>query len=147
VSVTVGAENFDQFITDFKDRNVERSSTKVEDADLLFFFLVESISQSSGGWFVDDTSDFQACDLTSVFGRLALSIVEVRRNGDDSLVDFVTKVVFSSFLQLAQNQSRRFPEAYDPCRERSPSRSQLQRLRLCRAPSSLRTQLPCDVGP
>ena len=108
VSVTVRAENFDQFITDFKDRNVERTTTEVEDADLLFFFLIESISQSCGGWLVDNSSDFKTSNLTGVFCRLTLSVVEIGRYGDDGLVDFMTEIVFCGFLQLTQNQRGNF---------------------------------------
>ncbi len=75
---------------DFQHGNIKRSTTEVEDDDLLVLFLVEPIGQSGGGWFIDNASHFQAGDLSCVFRRLSLRIVEVGRYGNDSLVHFMT---------------------------------------------------------
>ena len=94
MSVTVGAEHFDQLVADFQHGDVERSTTQVEDRDLLILLLFQTVSQSGRGWLIDDSRNFQTSDLASVFRRLSLSIVEVSGDGDDRLVYLVAKVAF-----------------------------------------------------
>ena len=86
-----------------QDGNVEGAAAEVEDYDLFVDArFIETVSKSRRRRFVYDTRDFQARDLTRVFGRLTLSVVEVSGNRDNRLVDFVTKVGFRSFLKLAE---------------------------------------------
>ena len=95
-------------VGDFEHRDVERTAAEVEDADLLLLLLVEAVGQRRRGRLVDDARDFEAGDLAGVFGRLTLGVVEVRRDGDDRLVDLVTEVGLGRFLELAQNLRRDF---------------------------------------
>jgi hypothetical protein len=72
---------------DFKDTFVNRekgdikcASAEIIDNDLGFAaFLVETVGNSGSCWFVDDTKDLETGDGARIFGRLALSIVEVYR--------------------------------------------------------------------
>lgn len=57
---------------------------------------------------VDDTHDVQTGDDSGVLGRLALSVVEVRGNGDDGVGDLLAEVSLGRFLHLAQNHGRDF---------------------------------------
>ena len=72
------------------------------DADVAFQALV-SLSPDNA----DDLSSM-ARNLTRILGRLALSVVEVSRDGDHSLVDLVAEIRFGSLFQLAQRLSRDF---------------------------------------
>ena len=104
VRVSVGAQDLDQLIADFEDRNVERSAAEVEDDDLLVLLLLQTIGERRRRRFVDDAFDLQAGNLTGILGRLPLGVVEVGRCGDHRLVDLVTEVAFGGFLQLPQDQ-------------------------------------------
>ena len=108
VGIAVGGEYFDRARFDFEDRHVERPPAEVKHADLFFLHLFEAVCQCSGSRLVDDTDDFQTGDLTSVFGGLALGVVEVRGDGDDGLVDLMAEVVLSCVLELHQHAGRDF---------------------------------------
>ena len=79
VSIAVGGDHAEHAVGDFQDRDVERTATEVEDADLFVRLLVETVSQRRRGRLVDDARDFQPGDLAGVFGGLTLGVVEVRR--------------------------------------------------------------------
>ena len=49
--------------------------------------LVETIGEGSGCGFVHQTQNFESGDAAGVAGGLALGVVEVSGNGDDSLDD------------------------------------------------------------
>ena len=49
-------------------------------------FLIYAVSQRSSGRLVDDTLNFQTCDLAGILGSLALRVGEVSRNGDNRLI-------------------------------------------------------------
>ena len=103
MSVTVRAEHFDKLVTDFQDRDVERSAAEVEDRDLLVFLFLKTVGQRGGCRLVNDARDFQAGDLAGIFCRLSLSIVEVGRNCDDRFLDLVPQVAFRRLLQLLKD--------------------------------------------
>ena len=63
----------------------------------------QAVGQRGGRRLVDDALDFQAGNLPGVLRRLPLGVVEVRRHGDDRLVDLVAEVALGGFLQLAQD--------------------------------------------
>ena len=102
VRVTVSAECY------FENRDVERTTTKVEHDDLLILRFVQSVGEGSGGRFVDDPSDFKTGDLACVFGGLALSIVKIGRNGDNRFGNAMSQVRFGSFFEFAKNLCRDF---------------------------------------
>ena len=113
VRVTTGADDFENFhsviVVQFQNGYVEGTATQVKDDDLLFFLrFVQAIRHRSSGRLVDNTSDLKASDLTGVFCRLPLSVVEVSRNRDDGLVHLVTEVGFGCFLELAKRFGRDF---------------------------------------
>jgi len=59
--------------------------------------------QGSSGGFVDDALDVQTGNAASVFGGLALCVVEVRRHRDHCLGHFFAEVVFGGFFHLAHD--------------------------------------------
>ena len=111
MGITVGCQNFKGFFAinfvDFDNGNIEGTTTEVvyRDSTVADFFI-QTVSQCSGGWFVDDTFDFQTCDTASIFSSLTLSIVEVCRYGDNSFSYRLTQVIFSGFLHFLQHFSR-----------------------------------------
>jgi NAD-specific glutamate dehydrogenase len=93
-------------IADFQNRHVERAAAEVIDSNRAgFFLLVEAISQCGGCRLVDDAQYFKAGDLAGVFGCLALSVVEVGWNRDDSLRDLLAEFGFCALFHFLQNES------------------------------------------
>ena len=108
VGVAVGREDLEDAVADVEDRDVERAAAEVEDGDLLVLLLVEPVGQGRGGRLVDDPRHLQAGDLAGVLGRLALAVVEVRRDGDHRLADLVAEVALGRLLELAEDHRRDF---------------------------------------
>ena len=88
VSITVGRFYFKDAIAKLKDGDIESTTTKIEDDNLLVIFLIETISESCCGRLVDNTANLEASDFTGIFGGLALRIVEVGRNRDNGFGNF-----------------------------------------------------------
>ena len=61
-------------LLDSKKRGVEGSATEIEDKDISYMLLVETIGNSDGGRFADDTKNLETSDPTSIFGCLTLGI-------------------------------------------------------------------------
>ena len=107
VSITIGRFNLEYAITQFKDRDIERTTTEVVNCDLhILVLLVHTVSQSCCGGLVDDTTYLQTSDLTSLLGSLALRVREVSGNGDHCLGNLSTQIVLSGLLHLLQDDSR-----------------------------------------
>ena len=68
--------------------------------------LVEAVGERRRGRLVDDALDVEAGDAAGVLGRLALRVVEVRRDGDDRLGDLLAQVVLGGLLELLQDLRR-----------------------------------------
>ena len=106
VGVAVGRLDLKNTTLELEDRDVERSTTQIVDSHNVFSGLVHTVGKGSGSGFVDDTEHVQSSDFSGVLGCLSLSIVEVSRNGDDSVVDFLPEVLFSGFLHLDKYHGR-----------------------------------------
>ena len=108
-SVAVGGQHFELLfaidVSDFDDGHVKGAATQVVHGDLAvaLFVLVHTECQGSSGRFVDDALDIQTGNTASVFGGLALGVVEVGGHGDHGLGHFFAEVVFGGLLHLAQN--------------------------------------------
>ena len=88
--IACGCQNFKSAVSQIQDRNVERAAAQVKDEDFLFLVsLVDTERQRCRRRFVDDPFYFQTRDLAGVFRCLTLCVVEVSRNGDDSLVNLL----------------------------------------------------------
>lgn len=67
---------------DVEERDIESSSTQVEDQDILLLLglLVQAIGNGSSGGLVDDTEDLETSNRTSILGGQTLRVVEVGRD-------------------------------------------------------------------
>ena len=84
-----------------------RTAAAVEDDYLhIFVALVQTVGEGGGGRLVHDTADVQTCNLTSLFGGLALAVVEVCGNGNNGIGNLCAKIILSGFLHLLENNSR-----------------------------------------
>src|SRR5258708_39134770 len=100
--VAVGRFPLEHTVTHVENGDVERTTTQVIDGNRFVGFLVQTIGQRRSGWFVDDAHHFQTSDLSRVFGRVTLAVVEVRRYGDNRLLYRIAQICFSVALHLAQ---------------------------------------------
>ena len=85
VCITVGRLHFNDAFADFKNRNVERTAAEVIDRDGLVLLLVQAVRQCCRRRLIHNALDVKAGNLTGVFCRLPLRVVEVGRNGNDGL--------------------------------------------------------------
>ncbi len=106
--VTVRGKHFDDAVADIDDGHIEGAAAKVVHHDLLFFFIVQAVSKSCRGRFVDDTLDFKTRDLAGILGCLTLCIIEVRRHRDYGFRYAFTQIAFRVRFQLLQDHCRDF---------------------------------------
>jgi hypothetical protein len=78
---------------ELEDGDVERAAAQVEHRDRAVHVLAEPVGERRGRRLVDDADHVEAGDLAGVLGGLALPVIEVRRHGDDRLLDAVAEVV------------------------------------------------------
>jgi hypothetical protein len=85
VRVSSGGLDLEDTLLNGQERDIERSSSEIEDEDVLLSdgLLVESVGDGGGGGLVDDAEDVESGDDTSILGGLTLRVVEVGRDGDD----------------------------------------------------------------
>jgi hypothetical protein len=79
MSVTVGGQHLKDTVVNGQDTDIKSTTTKVKDKDvLLATLLVQTIGNSSSSWLIDDPSNIEAGNDTSILGCLPLRIIEVR---------------------------------------------------------------------
>ena len=105
VSVTGGRLDLEDTLLDGEERDIESTTTKIEDEDvaLTLNLLVKTVGNGSGSRLVDDTEDVEASNQTGILGSLALRVVEVCGNSDDSVVDGATKVRLGGLTHLGED--------------------------------------------
>ena len=104
VIVASGRANFEYAVAQLKNGNVERTAAKVEYQNLFVLVgFVETVSKSRCRRLVDDTHNLKTSDLACILGCLTLSVVEISRNGDNSLGDRLAYTLFCIGLNLLQN--------------------------------------------
>ena len=94
VGVTGSSLDFKDTLFNGEEGDIEGSSTKIKDQDITFTrnLLVETICDGGSSGFVDDTKDVHTGDGTSVLSCLTLGVVEISRDGDDSVGNIVTQI-------------------------------------------------------
>jgi len=105
VSVTGSGLDLKDTLLDGKKRNIEGSSSQVEDENvsLAIDLLVKTVGNGSGSWLVNDSENVETGDKTGVLGGLTLRVVEVGWDGNDGVVDGSTEVGLSSLSHLHQD--------------------------------------------
>ena len=105
VSVTSSGLDLEDTLLNGKERDIEGTSTKIEDEDVLLtlLLLVKTVGNGSGSGLVDDTENVEASNQTGILGSLALRVVEVCGDSDDSVVDGATKVRLGGLTHLGED--------------------------------------------
>ncbi|KAI3485069.1 hypothetical protein L1887_51742 [Cichorium endivia] len=108
VGVTSGGLDLEDTLLDGEERDIEGTSTKIEDEDVLLTLglLVETVSDGGGSGLVDDAHHVEARDDTGILGGLTLRVVEVGGDGDDGILDGATEVGLGSLAHLEENHGR-----------------------------------------
>mmetsp|Transcript_14595 Transcript_14595/g.29217 ORF Transcript_14595/g.29217 Transcript_14595/m.29217 type:complete len:108 (-) Transcript_14595:401-724(-) len=107
MGVTSSGLHLKDSVVDGQEGDIEGTSSKIVDQDVLLTtaLLFQTISNGSSSRLVDDTKHVETSDQTSVLGRLALRVVEVRGNGNNSVLDVLAKEALSSLLHLRQDHA------------------------------------------
>jgi len=108
VRVTSGRFDLEDAIFNGEDGDIEGSSAKIEDEDVLLtvVFLIETVGDGSGRRFVDDSHNVHAGDRARVLGGLTLRVVEVSWYGDDGVVHLLSEVGLGDLLHLDEHHTR-----------------------------------------
>ncbi|KAH3659726.1 hypothetical protein OGATHE_005771 [Ogataea polymorpha] len=111
VSVTSSSLDGEDTTSNVQQRNIESSSTKVEDQNVLLlvgFTSTETVSNGSSGRLVDDSQHVQTSNGTSILSGLSLSVVEVSWNGNDGFLNLLANLGLSNLFHLGQDHRRDF---------------------------------------
>jgi len=110
VSVTVGGLDLEDTLINGQKGDIKSTSTKIEDENVLLLlgFLVETVSNSSGGWLVDDSGNVKSSNGSGILGGLSLGVIEISWNSDDGVLDSLSEVRLSDFSHLDQNHGGDF---------------------------------------
>ena len=107
--IAVSGQHFEHTVAKFQYRNIVSTAAKVINSDFLVLrIFIESVCQSGCGRLVYNTLHFQTGYFTGFFGCLALSVVKVRRNGNNCAVDFFAKIIFCRLFHLLKYHGRKF---------------------------------------
>src|SRR5215469_4529269 len=94
--------DFKNSVAHIEYRNIERAAAEVEYHNGFVLLFIKSVRERCSRRLVDDAEHVEAGDLAGVFGRLSLRVVEVGRNGDYRVSDFLAQIfrrVVSEFAQ------------------------------------------------
>ena len=109
--VAVRGLYFDHAFADFENRDVVSAAAKVEDGDRFVLLFVQTVGERRCRGLVHDAHHFKTGDLARVLCCLTLRVVEVRRNGDHRLFNFLSEIVFGRLLHFLKNHRRDFRRA------------------------------------
>ena len=89
MGVSSSGFDFEDTIFNGQERDIESSSSQIEDENVLlsFSFLIESISNGSSSGLIDDSQYVESRNATSIFGGLSLGVIKVGRDSDNSILD------------------------------------------------------------
>jgi hypothetical protein len=110
VSVTVGGLDLEDTFLNGEEGDIESTTTKIEDEDVLFLLRlsIETVGNGCGGWLVDDSENVESRDGSGILGGLSLGVVEISWDSDDGRLDGLSEVGFGDFLHLDQNHGGDF---------------------------------------
>ena len=95
-------------VGNFNNGNVKGSAAQViyRNLAICLVLLIKTKGQGSCGRLIDDALDFETSNTASIFGRLALTVIEVSRHSNDRFGHFFTQIIFCRLFHFAQNFSR-----------------------------------------
>ena len=104
MGITSGGLDFENTLLNSEERDIESSSTKIEDKDVAFAdnLLVETICDSSRRGLIDDSENVHPRDRAGILCSLSLRVVEISRDSDDRVGDGRSQVRFGGFLHLEE---------------------------------------------
>uniref|UniRef100_A0A914M059 Uncharacterized protein n=1 Tax=Meloidogyne incognita TaxID=6306 RepID=A0A914M059_MELIC len=110
VSVSNSRLDLKNTIFNSQNRHVKSSTTQVKNQNvaLALALLIQTISNSRSSWLVDDTQNIKSRNRSSILCGLALTIVELGRHSDDSILNGLDQKCLSRFLYLSQDHCRNF---------------------------------------
>jgi hypothetical protein len=105
MGMTIGSFDLEDTVFNGKKGNIESTTSKVEDEDvlLLFSLFIKTISDSGGSWLVDNSKNVDTRDLSSILGSLSLRISEISWDSNDGIVYCFTEVSFGDLLHLDED--------------------------------------------
>ena len=108
MSVTVTGLDFDDALFDDHNGDVERAAAKVVDEHRFICRAPGAVSERGGGRFIDNAHDFEAGEFARDLRRLALTLVEEGRDGDNGLFDRLPKLSLAFEFEFPQNKRGNF---------------------------------------
>mmetsp|Transcript_11269 Transcript_11269/g.26113 ORF Transcript_11269/g.26113 Transcript_11269/m.26113 type:complete len:151 (-) Transcript_11269:144-596(-) len=104
VRISVCGNHFENTPVNVEESNIKSTTPKIKyENDGVLNVLVETIGNGSRRWLVDDTFHGQPSNRTGILGRLSLSIIEIGRYRNHSMVHIMAQVGFCSRLHLGQD--------------------------------------------
>jgi len=102
VSVSISCLHFKYAILNSEQGDIESATSQIEDQNiaLLSVLFVQSIGDSCGGWFVNDSGNVESGDGSSILGGLSLRVIEICWHSDYSLADGLAEVSLGDLLHL-----------------------------------------------
>mmetsp|Transcript_66490 Transcript_66490/g.105215 ORF Transcript_66490/g.105215 Transcript_66490/m.105215 type:complete len:271 (-) Transcript_66490:42-854(-) len=113
MGVTVGGYDLKNAIVDGQEGHIKGTSSKVVDQDVLLRLLVQTVGDGCRGGFVDDAQHVHPRNGASIFGGLALRIVEICGDSNNRMLHFFAQVVLGSLLHLGENHRRHLLGSHD----------------------------------
>mmetsp|Transcript_18509 Transcript_18509/g.40283 ORF Transcript_18509/g.40283 Transcript_18509/m.40283 type:complete len:256 (+) Transcript_18509:402-1169(+) len=104
MGISSGCLDFKNSFLNGQKRDIECTTSQIENKYILFVsLLVQTVRDGSGSGFIDDTKHIESRDGSSILGSLTLGVVKVGRNGDDSILNFLTQIGLGDILHLGKN--------------------------------------------
>jgi len=110
MGVSVSGLNFEDTILNGEERDIEGTTTEIEDENrfLLLDLFVETVSNSGSGGLVDDSLDVESSNLSGILGSLSLGIVEVSGDSDNGVDARLANELLGDFLHLNKDHGGDF---------------------------------------
>jgi len=105
MSVTGSSFDFKDTIINSEEGYIKSTTTEIEDKNVsfTFSFFVETVSNSSGSWFIDDSSYRKTSDLTGIFSSLSLGVIEIGWASNNGVFNRGVKMAFSDFFHFTKD--------------------------------------------
>ena len=85
VHISVWRLDLENVLLHLQDGNIKCPATKIVDSNDRILRTIETVSKGSSCRLIDRTKNLKNGSLTSIFSRLTLRIIEIRRHSDYSM--------------------------------------------------------------